>query len=441
MVSNFLLGDEMHHPHATLARNAGEALISRVTIAHRPAQSMPFAANRCRSENVTFLSGAGIIFLTNSHWNLTIRAIVQGPDPMSLSPLPARRRARPRSRRAVVPQVRAAPLLGLAHVLEEFGVDCEGVLRELGLRPGLLQNPDNTLPFTTAGRLFGRCVELTGCRHLGILLGRNRGLSVLGTVGLLAQSAPNVRHALDAISCHLHLHDRGSVVRMHVNGSQAIFSYAVLAEAVESADQIIDFAVMVARNILAALCGPAWSPTEVRFAHRAPEDLAPFQEAFHAPLRFDADVSGVVFPAHWLDKPVMSADPLLHRYMMERVNELAAMSGDDFLAQSRRAVHASLSSHDCSLASIARRLALSPRTLNRRLRESGTSFAQLLADTRKSEATRILENTKMAAGQVAALLGYSSDSAFSRAFKSWFGVGPARWRANVRSKRKSAPKR
>lgn len=322
----------------------------------------------------------------------------------------------------------------LPAVLEERGVDFAAVLDEFGLDLSLFEDPENTLPFAVGGNILGRCVELSGCPHLGLVMGQNLGLSVIGAVGLLAQSAPTVRHGLVAATHHLHLHDRGAVATLEVEGDQAVLGYAVIAELEEGVEVIPDLAMTIARNILAALCGPTWRATEVRFAHAAPADLAPYRKAFQAPLRFDAEVSAVVFPAKWLDQPVASADPLMHRFMLERVKEIASASGSDFLDETRRVIHATMLRSDCSTATVAGRLGVSGRTLNRRLRESGVTFAQLRDDMKKAEACRLLESTRMTVGQVAVILGYSSDSAFSRAFKSWHGVGPTRWRARRRGK-------
>lgn len=325
--------------------------------------------------------------------------------------------------------------MSLPVVLKELGVDFADLLAEFGLQPSLFEDPENTLPFALAGRIIGRCVDRTRCGHLGIVMGKNLGLSVLGAIGLLAQSAPTVRHALAATTQYMHLHDRGAVVTLEVEGDQAALAYAVLAEVDEGANVIPDLAMTIARNIVAALCGPTWRATEVRIAHEAPANLAPYRKAFQAPLRFDAEVSAVVFPAKWLDRPVASADPLMHRFMSERVKEIASTSGSDFVDEARRVIRTTLAHADCSAGTVARRLGVSVRTLNRRLRESGLTFARLRDDMKNAESCRILESTRMSVGQVAVILGYSSDSAFSRAFKSWQGVGPAQWRAQRRKSR------
>jgi len=329
----------------------------------------------------------------------------------------------------------------LAAVLEDRGVDFAAVLDEFGLGLSVFEDPENTLPFALAGNLLGRCAELTGCRHLGLVMGQNLGLSVMGAIGLLAQSAPTARHALLAAAHHMHLHDRGAVVTLRIEGDQAVLSYAVIVEIEGGAEVICDLATTVARNIVAALCGPTWRATEVRIAHAAPADLAPYRKAFQAPLRFDAEENAVVFPAKWLEQPVASADPLMHRFMSARVREIAFASGSDFLDEAKRVIHAAMLHADCSAAMVARRLGVSERTLNRRLRESGVTFARLRDDMKKAEACRILESTRMSVGQVALILGYSSDSAFSRAFKTWHGVGPARWRARRRDSGASATRK
>ena len=73
---------------------------------------------------------------------------------------------------------------------------------------------------------------------------------------------------------------------------------------------------------------------------------------------------------------------------------------------------------------IANDLAMSVRTLHRRLKEEGTTFNELLTQLRQSLAQRMLSDGNRSISEVAFNLGYSDHSAFSRAFKGWFGQSP-----------------
>ena len=77
---------------------------------------------------------------------------------------------------------------------------------------------------------------------------------------------------------------------------------------------------------------------------------------------------------------------------------------------------------------VARELRTSTRTLQRRLRDAGTTYQALLDDVRRRSARRLLANTKLDAGEVAFLLGFEELNSFTRAFHVWEGTTPTRWR-------------
>lgn len=80
------------------------------------------------------------------------------------------------------------------------------------------------------------------------------------------------------------------------------------------------------------------------------------------------------------------------------------------------------------IGSVARELGLSIRTLQRRLGERGLAYRDVVASVRRRLAEAYLLETTIPIGQIALRLGYSELSAFDRAFRSWHGVSPGRFR-------------
>ena len=136
--------------------------------------------------------------------------------------LQARLPARALARLAAVTDgaVRAGPLLGIPSLLRELGQDPDAILREAGLDPRLLDDPENVIGFAAMGRLAVRCAERTGCPHFGLLAGQRMGPEALGLVGLLIEHSPDVGGALRNLVLHLHLHDRGAVPVLMVEGDR-----------------------------------------------------------------------------------------------------------------------------------------------------------------------------------------------------------------------------
>ncbi|MBP8217977.1 MAG: helix-turn-helix transcriptional regulator, partial [Thauera sp.] len=84
-----------------------------------------------------------------------------------------------------------------------------------------------------------------------------------------------------------------------------------------------------------------------------------------------------------------------------------------------------------ALEEVANRLHLSPRTLHRRLEEEGASFRTIKEATRRDIACARLTKTTQPIARIAADLGYADTSTFYRAFVSWSGVSPERFRAQL----------
>ena len=89
-------------------------------------------------------------------------------------------------------------------------------------------------------------------------------------------------------------------------------------------------------NVMRGLCGNHWQATEVRFAHGRPRNAAPYRQFFQAPLRFETGETALVFERDWLDKPLVSANPLLHAMMLHRVRDLSLQANEDLASQLRR---------------------------------------------------------------------------------------------------------
>jgi AraC-like DNA-binding protein len=280
-------------------------------------------------------------------------------------------------------------------------------------------------------------VAATGCEHFGLLLGQRGSLASFGLVGFLVQHSPDVGTALRNLVRYLHLHVRGAAPTLSSQGTLAMLGYQIYEPQVEATDQLGDGAMAVGFNILRALCGPDWKPSEVLLAHRKPKDVGPFRRFFGAPLRFDAEQNALVFSAAWLTRRVSGAEPELRRLLQKQIDALDARYRDDFPEQVRSALRPALLTGHGKADQVAALFSMHSRTLNRRLNAFGTNFQALVDAGRFEIARQLLEDSAMEVSQIAASLDYADASAFTRAFRRWSGTTPAVWRA----KRKGAPSR
>jgi AraC-like DNA-binding protein len=136
---------------------------------------------------------------------------------------------------------------------------------------------------------------------------------------------------------------------------------------------------------------------------------------------FDCDTNALVIELDLIERQVPAADQRLYEIMkqyLDRVlNEMPREDG--LLSSARKAIAESMRDGDPKLARVAKKMAMGPRTLQRRLKEYGFDFKKVVDDTRRRFAVSYLKDGKNSLTEVAFLLGYSEVSAFNRAFKRW----------------------
>jgi AraC-like DNA-binding protein len=150
-------------------------------------------------------------------------------------------------------------------------------------------------------------------------------------------------------------------------------------------------------------------------------------------LDFGQDEDSLLFDNPSLESPLSDYTPEmsqeLEQYALALVEKLS--SGEGFLSAVRVAIEDSIAGGSNSEAEVARRLAVTPRTLHRRLEQEQTTYRQLRDLILQRHAKALLRQPSVSLGEASYLLGYSEPSTFCRAFKRWTGTTPNQWRSRT----------
>ena len=309
--------------------------------------------------------------------------------------------------------------------LRDFGIDPGPIIREAGLDPGLFDDGANVIPHAALGRLLTLCVARTDCPHFGLLVGRRATILSLGMVGRLMQHSDTLGNALRNLVSSLSIQNRGAVPALGIRDDTALFTFAIYQPGVAIAEQIADGSIAVAVNALRSLCGSDWNPTEVLLPGADPADQEPYRRHFRAPVRFNQEVAAIAFPTRDLERRIVGSDPMMRDLLEERIRQLKGSPGSQFTDDIRRLLRTRLAGNRCSADDIAHLMAMHRRTLSRRLRGGGMGYRAIANEVRFEIARQLLEDTEVPLGQIAAALGYSEASAFTRAFRRWSGLTPS----------------
>lgn len=326
--------------------------------------------------------------------------------------------------------IRVSPLLAIPALLTAKGIDPALAFARARVDARLFEHPDNRISFNAGGRLLAVCADLANCSHFGLLLGERFDLRGLGTVGELMRHSADVGEALNVLLRHFHLHDRGAApVMLTPDSSSVLLGYSIFRHDVEGVSQIHATAIAVALKFVRELCGPAFTPLRVQFAHGRPRSVAPYGRLFRSNVVFDADISAIVFDSSWLSRPLEAADPAVRHRCQQAILEAEALGPIRFGERVDSALHQLVLSGDASSATVAALFDVHERTLRRLLREEGKSLRELVSRTRCELARQLLSNTVIPVSEIAAALHYDDPNAFSRAFRNWANLSPAQWRA------------
>lgn len=165
----------------------------------------------------------------------------------------------------------------------------------------------------------------------------------------------------------------------------------------------------------------------IQFCHQATAELSAYDALGIGSIRFEQSELSVEVPLEALSLKVSQSDPALFALLSKQAEALLAVlpdGEDDFEQQLREYLRAQLPHGTPTLDNAATHLNMSSRTLHRRLEDRGMNFAALLREVRGALAKQYLDDNKLSLSEIAFMLGYSEQSAFSRAFKQWTGQTP-----------------
>lgn len=333
--------------------------------------------------------------------------------------------------RAVRPAIAGATVSALLVRPLAFALGCgpPGALDALyaatGLTPDLLADPDARIAPGQLRRAWDLAIELSGNPLLALELSAATPPGAFGVVEYVVRSAATIGEALALGVRYLHILDEViHAALVDDDDDPELVCLELLVDGPIPREAC--FAVVVAH---ARILAGEFRPARVELAHRPDADPAAYARFFGAPVTFDAPRTRLVMTRGSLAAPLVTADPTLLPVLVRHADELlarrAALAGHaPVSAQVRDALCALLRTGRADAEHVAAHLGVTPRSLQRRLKDEGTTFVAVRDELRRELALGYLDD-QLSIAEVSFLLGFSEASAFFRAFKRWTGMTPA----------------
>jgi AraC-like DNA-binding protein len=323
--------------------------------------------------------------------------------------------------------VRARALTGFAEIVSTLGGDAEGLLRDAGMTTQMLAQPEATISMPAVVALLENAASQLGAPDFGLLLAQGQDFSALGPIALVARRADTVGKALVAIARNLPYHVARTSLQMQAGPGEKLtwLRYELPSEVGRAQRQSVEMCCLMLIQTLRMLSGDAGTDWRVVFTHRPGVPLSRYREIFACEVACQQSGNGVVFPKALLEHELDSGNPKIRVAVERFVAHLIRRNPLDLARQIEELIARQLADGGCSLADIAKQLAINERTLQRRLETQRIRFSAILDRVRRSQAREFLAQSALPLSEVAILLGYSEQRSLSRACRRWFGTTPA----------------
>lgn len=274
-------------------------------------------------------------------------------------------------------------------------------------------------------------LSVTGNEQIGLELGAAYSAADLGVLGYAALSSKTIMQANDVMLKYSDLNAKILTIDGRPNGDNR---WCVEFQEIFPLGDLLPFAVEeYAARIQAALVqlfnGPAGF-IEIHFSHEKPDSTERYEQLFSCPCLFKQPKNLVYIDMTVLETPVSFANETIHKLCEEQcgklVREITATQG---LAERIRNFLYSHPGIFPSTDDMADELGMNTRSLRSELQLEGTTYQNILEETRKSLAIDWLQNTDIKPKEIGFMLGYSDVGNFRRAFRGWTGKKVSDFRA------------
>jgi len=312
--------------------------------------------------------------------------------------------------------------------LEELGVRASAVLRRAGLPQEFSNQPRVLMSTEELFALWRAIGEVSANPAIGILLGNETKTERFTPVGLAALSSASFGEAVNQMARFKQL-TCPEEIRQERDGEEWSVQFRwLLAEEVEPT-ALIECCFAWVLSIGRLGTGTRLSPIRVELVQPRAHGKT-LERHFGCPVVFGTARNAIVFRATDAQRLFVTRNAELLSILVPQFEEELKQENEDknFVDRVRIAVQQKLTGQRPTIEDIADALHVSSRTLQRRLQDEGFSFQRVLEEARHQLARHYLNNSVLELNEAAYLLGYEDSNSFVRAFRTWEGVPPARWR-------------
>lgn len=337
--------------------------------------------------------------------------------------------------------IRASAWAGFADLVDGLGGDSQAIFASAQLDPRLLEDAERYLPLKQFIECQALAAERLKRKDFGLLLGQTQTMSVLGALSIAIINSPTARNGIEIAARFMHVHnpafqlslaplpqpDRGT--------NRELLACEVKLRNNARREQNDERIVSNIHRALKQLGGETYRPHDIWFAHKQIAPLSVYREVFGVTPLFEQPAMGIVIDRKVLDSWRPGGSNQMREVAEAYLLQKSAPQGKVFSKSVANMARSLMNGGEFTPMQTARALGMHERTLQRRLREEGSSFEKIKDEARREWAEALLVQPSVSLSQIALMLGYADPSAFSRSCRRWFGEAPRTYRLRLAGSR------
>ena len=325
--------------------------------------------------------------------------------------------------------IRVSSLIPVVRELDRRGVPADRLLSRHLMSRGQLDNPSAEIPLARYVAFLEGAAEAARDPGFGAAVGTAFRPVTLGPVGLLFSASATLRRGLERLVRTLTIWQDGTSIGLHDEDGALVWTYRIEDPLIWPRRQDSEYTLAATVTLAREAFGAAARLIEAHAEHPEPEDPAPLARILGLRPHYGQPGNRLIFELRGADRAQRTEDAEMMAMLGRHLDDLRQPEGEaGLLAQVRALIGLHLGHRTITVPMVARELGISPRTLQRRLADDGTSLRALLHAVRVDLGRAHLRDGRASNAEIARALGYTDATAFWRAFKSGTGAPPSRFR-------------
>lgn len=330
--------------------------------------------------------------------------------------------------------VRVGGLRGYTSVVQSLGGDPARLTGDCGIPLELLDDEDALIPYRQLIYLLEHSATELAVPDFGLRLAAAQDIGVLGPLAVAMQNAATMEEALRCASSYLFLQSRALSLGIEklTNSVRLRIRIGLKNMPHQGMRQAEDLAIGVCHGASRMLAQDHYRPIRVELPHEplCPESV--YTRFFGIPVVFGCSENALYVSRDMMAISLQNRNAHLHRLAADYLDVQLPSADSRLASRVEIAIRRTLGTDSCNRESVARAMAMHPRTLQRHLEREGETFDRIRDRVRRERADYYLCNTALPLSQVAGIIGYTEQSILTRSCRRWFKLTPRQLRTKHR---------